>query len=47
MYLNITSNTLSETLQFLKSKQILDKHNKLFNIINSSLLKKYAYHKDW
>ncbi|MDE7106125.1 MAG: hypothetical protein K2O22_03070, partial [Anaeroplasmataceae bacterium] len=28
LYLNISSDTLSETLQFLKSKQILDKHNK-------------------
>lgn len=47
LYLNISCDTLSETLQFLKSKQILDKHNKLFNIINSDSLKKYAYHKDW
>lgn len=47
LYLNLSSDTLSETLQFLKSKQILDKHNKLFNIINVNLLRKYAYHKDW
>lgn len=47
MYLNLSSESLSEALQFLKSKQILDKHNKLFNILNTSLLKKYAYHKDW
>lgn len=47
LYLNLSLELLSQTLKFLKSKQILDKHNKLFNIINIDLLKKYAYHKDW
>ncbi|MDE5715861.1 MAG: hypothetical protein K2I42_07020 [Anaeroplasmataceae bacterium] len=47
IFLNLRKETLSQTLLFLKDKKIIDKHNKLLNIINLSLLEKYAYRLDW
>lgn len=47
VFLNISKDKLSEVIQFLKNKRIIDKHNKLFNIINISLLEQYAYRSDW
>ena len=47
VYLNIEKDILSQSLQFLKDKKIVDKHNKLFNIISITLLEKYAYRLDW
>lgn len=46
-YLNISKTTLSETLHFLETRQILAKHNKLFNILNLEKLEAYAYHIDY
>ncbi len=47
IYLNIPKATLSETLHFLETRQILAKHNKLFNILNLEKLEAYAYHIDY
>lgn len=47
IYLNITKDKLSEMIHFLESRQILAKHNKLFNILNITKLEEYAYHKDY
>ncbi len=46
-YLNISKTTLSETLNFLETRHILAKHNKLFNILNLEKLEAYAYHMDY
>ena len=47
VYLNMTKESLSDSIQFLKNQNIIAKHNKLFNIINITLLEKQAYQKDW
>lgn len=46
VYLNITKESLSETIHFLISRKIIAKHNKLFNILNIQQLNNYAYIKD-
>lgn len=46
VYLNISKSSLSETIHFLISKQIIAKHNHLFNILDIIKLENYAYIKD-
>ena len=45
-YLNITPKNLSYYLNFLKSKNIIAKHNQLYNILDLKQLELYAYTKD-
>ena len=47
IYLNINKKSLSDSINHLISKQIIAKHNKLFNIINITQLNKQAYLKDY
>lgn len=46
-YLNINKKSLSDALNHLSSKQIISRHNKLFNILNYNSLEKYAYLNDY
>ncbi|MDE5546174.1 MAG: hypothetical protein K2I88_01790 [Anaeroplasmataceae bacterium] len=46
-YLHINKNSLSEVLKYLESKEIVSKHNKLFNILNIKKLETLAYQKEF
>ncbi|MDE6407393.1 MAG: hypothetical protein K2K48_01140 [Anaeroplasmataceae bacterium] len=46
-YLHINKNSLSEVLKYLESKEIISKHNKLFNILNTKKLETLAYQKEF
>lgn len=46
-YLNINKNNFSEALKYLESKEIISKHNKLFNILNIKKLETLAYQKEF
>lgn len=45
-YLNISKANISEAIHFLNSREIIAKHNQLFNILNIKKLEEYAYIKD-
>ncbi|MDE6241908.1 MAG: hypothetical protein K2M08_05780 [Anaeroplasmataceae bacterium] len=47
IYLNLNKSTLSETLKYLESKEIISKHNKLFNILNIKKLEMLAYQTEY
>jgi hypothetical protein len=42
-YLNLSLKLLSESLKFLESREVIAKHNKLFNILQIKKLEEYAY----